>query len=128
MLGIIVSVYGDLRGDIDFNMQTVLGAVLGLAVAFSLAINFIVVRQDRTVDFEIALGIGALIAGLSAFALRQPRQMYVKQCIHYITYWFDYIASFLCDAVPCIALHNGVKCQYADVIGNCLGPYGYGWY
>ena len=69
MLGIIVSVYGDLRGDIDFNMQTVLGAVLGLAVAFSLAINFIVVRQDRTVDFEIALGIGALIAGLSAFAL-----------------------------------------------------------
>ena len=69
MFGIIVSVYGDLRGDVDFNMQTVLGALLGLAVAFSLAINFIVVRQDRTVDFEIALGTGALIAGLSAFAL-----------------------------------------------------------
>jgi drug/metabolite transporter (DMT)-like permease len=69
MLGIIVSVYGDLRGDIDFNMQTVLGALLGLAVAFSLAINFIVVRQDRTVEFELALGIGALIAGLTAFAL-----------------------------------------------------------
>lgn len=69
MLGIVISVYGDLRGDIDFNMQTVLGALLGLAVAFSLAINFIVVRQDRTIDFEIALGTGALIAGLSAFAL-----------------------------------------------------------
>jgi drug/metabolite transporter (DMT)-like permease len=69
MLGIIVSVYGDLRGDIDFNMQTVLGALLGLAVAFSLAINFIVVRQDRTVEFELALGIGALIAGVTAFAL-----------------------------------------------------------
>ena len=69
MLGILISVYGDLRGDIDFNMQTVLGAVLGLAVAFSLAINFIVVRQDRTVEFELALGVGAMIAGLSAFAL-----------------------------------------------------------
>ncbi len=69
MLGIIVSVYGDLRGYIDFNMQTVLGALLGLAVAFSLAINFIVVRQDRTVEFELALGIGALIAGVTAFAL-----------------------------------------------------------
>ena len=64
----IISVYGDLRGDIDFNTLTVLGAVLGLAVAFSLAISFIG-GQDRTVDFEIALGTGALIAGLSAFAL-----------------------------------------------------------
>ncbi len=69
MLGILISVYGDLRGDIDFNMQTVLGALLGLAVAFSLAINFIVVRQDRAVEFELALGFGALIAGLTAFAL-----------------------------------------------------------
>jgi drug/metabolite transporter (DMT)-like permease len=69
MLGILISVYGDLRGDIDFNMQTVLGALLGLAVAFSLAINFIVVRQDRTVEFELALGFGALIAGLTAFVL-----------------------------------------------------------
>jgi drug/metabolite transporter (DMT)-like permease len=68
-LGIIISVYGDLRGDIDFNMHSVLGALLGLAVAFSLAINFIVVRQDRSVEFEIALGIGALIAGLTAFSL-----------------------------------------------------------
>ena len=69
ILGIVISVYGDLRSDIDFNMKTVLGALLGLVVAFSLAINFIVVRQDRTVEFELALGIGALIAGLTAFAL-----------------------------------------------------------
>ena len=69
MLGIVISVYGDLHDDIDFNVQTVMGALLGLAVAFSLAINFIVVRQDRTVEFELALGIGALIAGLTAFAL-----------------------------------------------------------
>ncbi|MDB2475905.1 TRAP transporter large permease subunit [Paracoccaceae bacterium] len=69
MLGIVISVYGDLNDDIDFNVQTVMGALLGLAVAFSLAINFIVVRQDRTVEFELALGIGALIAGLTAFAL-----------------------------------------------------------
>ena len=69
MLGIVVSVYGDLRGDVTYNTHAVLGALLGLAVAFSLAINFILVRQDRNVEFEIALGIGALIAGLSAFIL-----------------------------------------------------------
>ena len=69
MLGIILSVYGDLRSDVTFNTQTVLGALLGLGVAFNLAINFIVVRRDRSVEFEIALGIGALIAGLTAFAL-----------------------------------------------------------
>lgn len=68
-LGIIISVYGDLRSDVEFNMPTLLGALLGLAVAFSLAINFIVVRQDRSVEFEIALGIGASTAGLTAFAL-----------------------------------------------------------
>jgi len=68
-IGIIVSVYGDLSQEITFNHNTVLGALLGLAVAFSLAINFIVIRQDRSVDFEIALGVGALTAGLTAFAL-----------------------------------------------------------
>jgi hypothetical protein len=108
--------------DIDFNVQTVMGALLGLAVAFSLAINFIVVRQDRTVEFELALGIGALIAGLTAFCTFFNRnKCHVKQYINYITNWTDCIASFLCNAVPCITLHNRVKRQYVDVIGNCLG-------
>jgi len=68
-IGIVVSVYGDLSQEITFNPNTVLGALLGLAVAFSLAINFIVIRHDRSVEFEFALGVGALTAGLTAFAL-----------------------------------------------------------
>lgn len=68
-LGIVVSVYGDFRTDVAFNLQTMMGAVFGLAVALSLAINFVIVRQDRNVEFEIALGVGALIAGITAFVL-----------------------------------------------------------
>lgn len=67
--GIVVSVYGDFRTDVAFNLQTMMGAVFGLAVALSLAINFVIVRQDRDVAFEIALGVGALIAGITAFVL-----------------------------------------------------------
>jgi drug/metabolite transporter (DMT)-like permease len=67
--GIVVSVYGDFRTDVAFNLQTMMGAVFGLAVALSLAINFVIVRQDRHVEFEIALGVGALIAGITAFVL-----------------------------------------------------------
>ena len=67
--GIVVSVYGDFRTDVAFNLQTMMGAVFGLAVALSLAINFVIVRQDRDVEFEIALGVGALIAGITAFVL-----------------------------------------------------------
>jgi drug/metabolite transporter (DMT)-like permease len=68
-LGIVVSVYGDFRTDVAFNLQTMMGAVFGLAVALSLAVNFVIVRQDRDVEFEIALGVGALIAGITAFVL-----------------------------------------------------------
>ena len=67
--GIVVSVYGDFRTDVAFNLQTMMGAVFGLAVALSLALNFVIVRQDRDVEFEIALGVGALIAGITAFVL-----------------------------------------------------------
>jgi drug/metabolite transporter (DMT)-like permease len=67
--GIVVSVYGDFRTDVAFNLQTMMGAVFGLAVALSLAVNFVIVRQDRDVEFEIALGVGALIAGITAFVL-----------------------------------------------------------
>jgi len=42
---------------------------LGLGVAFSLATNFVIIRHDRNVAFEMALGVGAVIAGLCAFTL-----------------------------------------------------------
>ena len=42
---------------------------MGLGVAFSLATNFVIIRYDRNVAFEMALGVGAVIAGLCAFTL-----------------------------------------------------------
>jgi drug/metabolite transporter (DMT)-like permease len=68
-LGIALSVLGDIDPTQLFNPYTALGAVFGLLVAISLAINFVIIRKNETLPFELALGFGAIIAGLSAFVL-----------------------------------------------------------
>jgi drug/metabolite transporter (DMT)-like permease len=68
-LGIALSVLGDIDPTQLFNPYTVLGAVFGLLVAISLAMNFVIIRKNETLPFELALGFGGLIAGLSAFVL-----------------------------------------------------------
>ncbi|NDD10780.1 MAG: DMT family transporter, partial [Rhodobacteraceae bacterium] len=68
-LGIALSVLGDIDPTQLFNPYTVLGAVFGLLVAISLAINFVIIRKNETLPFELALGFGAIIAGLGAFVL-----------------------------------------------------------
>ena len=65
--GIIISVFGELKYTLTWSPTTVLGALFGLGVAMSLATNFVIIRHDKNVPFEIALGVGAIIAGLSAF-------------------------------------------------------------
>jgi len=67
--GIIISVFGELKHSLSWSPKTILGALLGLGVAFSLATNFVIIRHDRNVAFEMALGVGAVIAGLCAFTL-----------------------------------------------------------
>ena len=67
--GIALSVLGDIDPTQLFNPNTALGAVFGLLVAISLAINFVIIRKNETLPFELALGFGGLIAGLSAFVL-----------------------------------------------------------
>jgi len=68
-LGIALSVLGDIDPTQLFNPYTALGAVFGLLVAISLAINFVIIRKNETLPFELALGFGAIIAGLGAFVL-----------------------------------------------------------
>ena len=67
--GILMSVAGDIERGINIDFETLLGACCGLAVAISLAFNFVIIRKNKTVPFELAIGLGALIAGCTAFYL-----------------------------------------------------------
>ena len=67
--GILMSVAGDVERGMNIDFETLLGACCGLAVAISLAFNFVIIRKNKTVPFELAIGLGALIAGCTAFYL-----------------------------------------------------------
>ena len=67
--GILMSVAGDIERGMNIDFETLLGACCGLAVAISLAFNFVIIRKNQTVPFELAIGLGALIAGCTAFYL-----------------------------------------------------------
>ena len=67
--GILMSVVGDIERGMNTDFETLLGACCGLAVAVSLAFNFVIIRKNKTVPFELAIGLGALIAGCTAFYL-----------------------------------------------------------
>lgn len=67
--GILMSVAGDIEKGMNIDFETLLGACCGLAVAISLAFNFVIIRKNKTVPFELAIGLGALIAGCTAFYL-----------------------------------------------------------
>ena len=64
-----MSVAGDIERGMNIDFETLLGACCGLAVAISLAFNFVIIRKNKTVPFELAIGLGALIAGCTAFYL-----------------------------------------------------------
>ncbi len=68
-LGITLSVFGDYKSGSLISFSTLLGALFGLAVALSLALNFTIIRKDQSIPFEVALGTGGLIAGLSSFVI-----------------------------------------------------------
>ena len=67
--GILMSVAGDIERGMNIDFETLLGACCGLAVAISLAFNFVIIRKNKTVPFELAIGLGALIARCTAFYL-----------------------------------------------------------
>lgn len=67
--GILMSVAGDIERGMNIDFETLLGACCGLAVAISLAFNFVIIRKNKTVPFELAIGLGALTAGCTAFYL-----------------------------------------------------------
>lgn len=62
LIGLYISVLGQDAILIQLDASTLLGAGLGLGVAFSLALNFTIIRKDKNVPFVLAIGIGALLA------------------------------------------------------------------
>ena len=67
MIGLFISVLGQENSEIELGATTLPGAALGLGVAFSLAMNFTIIRKDKDVPFVLAIAIGAFMAaGLGA--------------------------------------------------------------
>lgn len=63
LFGLYISVLGGDATLIELDTSTLLGALFGLGVAFTLAMNFTIIRKDKNVPFVLAIGIGALLAG-----------------------------------------------------------------
>ena len=62
MIGLYISVLGQEGSKIILNKTTLQGTVLGLGVAFSLAMNFTIIRKYKDVPFVLAIAIGAFMA------------------------------------------------------------------
>ena len=62
MIGLYISVLGQEGSEIILDKTTLQGAVLGLGVAFSLAMNFTIIRKDKDVPFVLAIALGAFMA------------------------------------------------------------------
>lgn len=73
LTGIGIAVFGKSAGDVTGT--PILGAAAGLGVAVSLALNFVVLRRNPQVPILLAMGLGALCAGLAALARTAPGQM-----------------------------------------------------
>ena len=62
MIGLYISVLGQEGSESILDKTTLQGAILGLGVAFSLAMNFTIIRKDKDVPFVLAIALGAFMA------------------------------------------------------------------
>jgi drug/metabolite transporter (DMT)-like permease len=77
LAGIGLAVFGG-HGGADapaMRIETLWGAVAGLLVAGTLALNFVVIRARPTVPILLGIGTGALLAGLMGLAITGPARM-----------------------------------------------------
>ena len=61
--GIGIAVSGKADGAVDFDLSTLLGALLGLGVAVVLALNFVILRARPELPIALLIGCGALCSG-----------------------------------------------------------------
>ncbi|MDA3888594.1 MAG: DMT family transporter [Allgaiera sp.] len=73
LAGIGVAVFGAPSGGVWGH--PLLGAAAGLGVALTLALSFVIIRRTMQLPILLAVGVGALLAGLSGLAWSGPQAM-----------------------------------------------------
>ncbi len=73
MAGIGWAVSGE--GSVGLNIAALTGAACGLAVALSLATNFVTLRRAPDIPILLAIGIGALLSGTTGWIVTGPSEM-----------------------------------------------------
>jgi drug/metabolite transporter (DMT)-like permease len=67
LVGLLTSLLGHDAEGLVLDITTLVGLLLGLGVAFALAMNFTLIRKDSEAPFVLALSIGAICAALVGF-------------------------------------------------------------
>ena len=86
-LGIGIAMSG--KSDLSISSNSLLGVLCGFGVALSLALSFTLLRHNPAMPMLAAVGIGALLAGVSAFSLTFPAALMSG------TTWAIALASFV---------------------------------
>jgi drug/metabolite transporter (DMT)-like permease len=73
LAGITLAVSG--QGDAALNPRALIGAACGLGVALTLALSFVTLRHSPGIPILLAVGLGALCAGLTGLTLTTPARM-----------------------------------------------------
>ncbi|WP_367181396.1 EamA/RhaT family transporter [uncultured Mameliella sp.] len=63
------------KGAAALDAAALTGAACGLGVAFALALNFVTLRHNPDLPLLLAIGLGALIAGTTGWAITGPGRM-----------------------------------------------------
>ncbi|GGB02632.1 DMT family transporter [Allosediminivita pacifica] len=63
------------EGELGLNLAALTGAACGLAVALSLATNFVTLRRAPDIPILLAIGLGALLSGTTGWLVTGPAAM-----------------------------------------------------
>lgn len=130
IFGIFTSVARDIEQGMNIDFEMLLEACYGLAGTVSLALNFVIIRKNKIVPFELVIGLGALIAGCTAFYL-WPAAWQVRgaSLIYISSRRTDYFTRFFFFAVKGIAADIRSQCELYYAVRNGFGPFiGLAWY
>ena len=74
-IGIIIAIFGARESGVILNFWSLIGALCGLGVALTIAINFTIIRYKTKLPFVLAIAIGTFFTGLLGFLLTGPQNM-----------------------------------------------------
>ncbi|MDF0602740.1 DMT family transporter [Psychromarinibacter sp. C21-152] len=74
LTGIGIAVFGG-EAELRLDRGALFGALAGLGVALSLALNFVVLRAQGGLPIPLTVGVGSLLAGLTGLAVTGPAAM-----------------------------------------------------